>query len=365
MKAQAFALSLCGVCLLIRPMQAQHSPPDSSQSIFTLSARIHQGFVLVHSRDIRSIQNSYPTGLDLDLSWHNTSAKAWASCHCYPKVGLVLGIWDFDNPEVLGYGLTSMLYIQPVFGARHRFSFSVRAGFGLSYQSRPHDPITNPDNLSYSTHVAFPLQLGGAMHIRLAPQWYMDVSALYNHISNGGLREPNKGINWPTAALGVNYYMRPPSFPNRDKKDWRAEGPPENRFDLTSFLTYHQPMSGHFIFSTGLELKYSRQIARVSALTAGSEWMYDKGKRYQMDEKGESGNAHIWGIALGHEFLLGRFLFSQQFGAYVIKARNQPADVYQRYGLMYRISQHFSLGINIKAHGHVANFLDARISVSL
>jgi hypothetical protein len=93
--------------------------------------------------------------------------------------------------------------------------------------------------------------------------------------------------------------------------------------------------------------------------------MYDKGKRYQMDEKGESGNAHIWEIALGHEFLLGRFLFSQQFGAYVIKARNQPADVYQRYGLMYRISQHFSLGINIKAHGHVANFLDARISVSL
>lgn len=49
----------------------------------------------------------------------------------------------------------------------------------------------------------------------------------------------------------------------------------------------------------------------------------------------------------------------------MIKARNQPADVYQRYGLMYRINRHVSVGINIKAHGHVADFLDARAGLSL
>jgi hypothetical protein len=69
-------------------------------------------------------------------------------------------------------------------------------------------------------------------------------------------------------------------------------------------------------------------------------------------------------VALGNEFLLGKFLFSQQLGIYVYKPYKAGADLYQRYGLVYRITRWLSFGINLKAHGRKANFLDFRLGLS-
>ena len=69
-------------------------------------------------------------------------------------------------------------------------------------------------------------------------------------------------------------------------------------------------------------------------------------------------------LALGHEFLLGRFLFSQQFGIYLYKPYRVGDDVYQRYGLVYRATDRFQVGINLKAHKHVADFLDIMLGMN-
>jgi len=151
------------------------TPPDSTRFTRQIGLKLHQGFVIIHSRDLRPIRNSYPNGLELDFAWHNTSQKAWESCHCYPKLGLALTFWNYDHPEILGYGVTSLFYVEPIFGAFNKISFSIRAGMGLSYQSKPYDPLSNPDNYSYSTYIAFPLQLGVSLHYRFKPQWQADL----------------------------------------------------------------------------------------------------------------------------------------------------------------------------------------------
>jgi len=355
--------TLLFICCLSTGRLGAMDPGDSTKAVKAFGLKLHQGSVLIHSRDLRPIRNSYPIGLELDLAWHKVSQKAWESCHCYPKVGAAITFWDYDNPEVLGQGLTGMFYIEPVFGAQHTVSFSIRAAFGLSYQNRPFDAESNPNNLSYSTYIAFPLQLGGNAHIRLHPKWYLDVTAVYNHFSNGGLKEPNKGINWPSAALGVSYYPQAPLFRQREKKDWRAQGDPKTRFDATFFMAFHEPVSKLYLFSPGLELKYSRQIARINALTAGVEWMYDNGDRWEIAQAERDDSPQKVSAAIGHEFLLGKFLFSQQFGFYIFNPW-ENADVYQRYGLVFRASRRLSFGINLKAHGHVADFLDARMGIS-
>ncbi len=360
-KLSVLAMLLVGF-FFFQPLRAS-DPGDSTKTLRLYGLRLHQGSVLIHSRDLRPIRNSYPTGLEFDLGWHQVSQKAWESCHCYPKLGAAISFWEYDNPDVLGQGITGMFYIEPVFGAWQAVSFSIRAAFGLSYQNQPYDEVTNPDNLSYSTYVAFPLQLGGNAHIRLHPQWFLDVTAVYNHFSNGGIREPNKGINWPSVALGVAYYPQAPEFRRRAKKDWRSEGPPDSRLDASFFLAFHEPVSKLYLFSPGIELKYSRQVARINALTLGAEWMYDNSDRYEIEQAEQDESPHKASVALGHEFLLGKFLFSQQFGFYVFNPWHN-ADVYQRYGLVFRASRRFSFGINLKAHGHVADFLDIRAGVS-
>ena len=359
-----FFLVLFCVTYSVGVLWAQ-DPGEGPSSVKMLGIKLHKGSVLIHSRDLRPIEDSYPTGLELDFAWHKISKRAWESCLCYPKLGVALTYWDYDNKEVLGQGVTGLFYIEPVFNTRGRVNYSVRAGFGLSYQNNPYDAESNPNNLSYSTYLGFPLQLGGSVHFRIKDRWLLNTSLLYNHISNGGIRQPNKGINWPTIGLGMAYYLSDFEFPERTNTDWRSLGPPQKRWDFTLFLAYEEPRENLFLFSPGLEIKWSRQFARVNAYTLGGEIMYDNGTGYLLETLGEEPNSVKAGLAAGHEFLLGKFLFSQQFGVYLSNPNPEHSQVYQRYGLVYRVSQRFSAGISLKAHGHVANFLDFRVGVSL
>lgn len=355
---------LVGINLIFSGKIRSFHPADSISPVKYLGVRPHSGFVLIHSRELAPVRHSNPFGMEFDLAWQKTSAKAWESCNCYPRLGFSATLWDFDQPDILGYGLTAMFFIEPVFAPWRRAGFSVRAALGLSYQSKPFHPTTNPFNQSYSTAVAFPLQLGGAVHFRFHPQWVVDLSLLYNHISNGGIREPNKGINWPTAGLGLGYYLHPPDFKNRVKKDWRQDGLPKSRLDLTFFIAFKEPASKLYLFSPGIEVKASRQVARINAVTLSAEWMYDNGARYKIAQAGRDENPQKGGLAVGHEFLLGRFLFGQQIGVYLYKPYRMGDDLYQRYSVIYRASGRISAGVSLKAHRHVADFIDFRTGIS-
>jgi len=336
----------------------------SAQTTRLAGVRLHQGYVLIHSKDLVPVKNSWPVGVELDYAWHRLSERAWASCNCYPRVGVSMTVWDYDD-AILGQGLTGLLYLEPVFGARNRLSFSVRAGFGLSYQNRPYDPLTNPFNLSYSTYVAFPLQLGGNMHYRLTPRWYVDGTLVYNHFSNGGIKDPNKGINWPSMAIGVARYFEPPVFEDRVKKNWKDVSPPERWLEVMPFLAFQEPRSKLYLFSPGVEVRYNYQVSRINAITGSLEYIHDNTDVFFADQLGREPNPHKAGLAVGHAFLLGKTVFGQQFGFYLYNRGVQPADVYQRYSLMYRFHPRFSAGISLKAHGHVADFLDFRFAYTL
>lgn len=92
--------------------------------------------------------------------------------------------------------------------------------------------------------------------------------------------------------------------------------------------------------------------------------MYDNGARFEIRRAGREGGPQKGGLAVGHEFLLGRFVFSQQFGAYFFRPYRMGDAVYQRYNLVFRVSDYLSVGIGLKAHRHVANFLDFRTGLS-
>ncbi len=356
---------LIGVFLSSTEYSFSQNTSDSLNSVKLVGLKFHKGSVLIHSRELRPIKDSYPTGIELDLGWHKISQKAWESCMCYPKLGIALTYWGFDNKEVLGQGITGLFYIEPVFNTKGRVNYSIRAGLGLSYQNSPYDSLLNPNNLSYSTYLAFPLQLGGTVHFRINSRWLLNGSLMYNHFSNGGIRQPNKGINWPSVGVGLAYYLKEFEFKKRAVNNWRDIAPPQKRLDFTFFIAYEEPRDNLFLLSPGLEIKWSRQFARVNAYTLGGEVMYDNGTGYVLEQNEDEASPVKAGMAIGHEFLLGKFLFSQQFGVYLNNPNPMHSDLYQRYGLVFRINKTLNAGINLKAHGHVANFLDFRVGISL
>ncbi len=66
----------------------------------------------------------------------------------------------------------------------------------------------------------------------------------------------------------------------------------------------------------------------------------------------------------GHEFFLGKFLFSQRLGYYVFDQTPYYDNLFHRWGLHYRLNKQVGFGFNLLAHRQVAEFIDFRISYS-
>ena len=361
-------------CLLIGPMtlvaQADTTPlqptdeeVDLVKNPWVAGARGNYGFVILHSSSIAPIGVSYPIGIEGDFSKHLVGKKAWEFCNCYPRVGASLTFWEFDNPEILGQSVALVPYIEPIWMTRYKFNLSWRIGMGLAYLNRPWDPVTNPLNLSYSTRLAFPLMINLGLNYRVKPQWNIRATMAYNHISNGGIKLPNKGINFPTAGLGVDYTLSPIDFRERDKFR-KPEPDKKNRYSVHFFnsLKNADPSDPDQYWIWGVSAWYGRWIGKTSALNAGIEYIEDGSRRMRIIDQDLGLDHRRFAVVGGHAFWLGRVTFAQQLGVYLYDDYKVNDPVYQRYTLTCRIWDPIHFGMSVKAHRHVADFLDFRVS---
>ena len=321
------------------------------------------GFLLPHTQALKDINDAYPIGISLDWSQWLLTKNAWDFCNCFPRVGAEISYWDWDNPEILGHGVLALGYVEPYFRTQKRTNFFVRLGMGGAYLSNPFDLNTNSQNSSYSTHINFALMVGLGINYRLTQQHNLRLAAKYNHTSNGGIRTPNKGLNFPSISLGINTSLEKVQFPIMEKIGRRQTPEDKTRWSLTHFSGWSNASVGDkdkfYVF--GFMANYSRWIGNRSALTAGTEWIFDYSRREQIELDGLDANFLQGSLLLGHEFWLGKVAFSQQLGIYYFNEYRITDDVYQRYGLTYDLNHHIFAGFNLKAHRHVADFFDIRI----
>lgn len=360
---------LCVISLLLgifhRAKAQENSPSDKGSSLSHVGIKAHYGFIFAHSRDVSNLANSYPSGIEFNLSKRLTSQKTWDQCHCFPHVGLIFSYFDYDN-SIVGKSVTAAPYLEPVFKINPSIHFSVRGALGLSYLTHPYDALSNPANQSYSMPVGGYLALGTGFHIRTSDRLWFNMSAQYNHISNGGIKEPNKGLNYPTVAGGFHYYLEAPSLPNWPVQN--NENSTKLNFRTEIYGSSKSILPGEKIryFIGGFQLSAGKRIGLLNSLRAGAEWTFDYALQERLRRNGSNTkHFHRAGILLGHEFLMGKFLFSQHMGWYAYNPSGYNTLLYQRYSLLYKINSRWFTGFNLKAHGHVANFIDLRIGRSI
>lgn len=356
------ALLLLGLAL---HAHGQPTPAaDTLRSRLVLGARAHAGFNWVHTSALGAIRRTYPLGLELDAQRQFVGQRAWDFCNCYPRAGGALSYWNFDAPAILGHGIRAVGFVEPVFLTRHRLQLGIRMGGGLALLTQPFDSVTNPLNQAYSTYLNFPLFVDLALHLRLDPHWSLRLGLNYNHVSNGGLSLPNKGLNYPTASLGADYAPMGIDFKARARN--RDRQPPDPRLRLYTGVggSLKRP-SGADNFQAPVWSVWGNAgyyVGRWSGLNLGLEWVSDGARRIKMEREGIPGRHERGAVLVGHQFLLGRVLFSQQLGIYVFDQFKLNDPVFQRYGLGLHVTKRLLAGISLKAHRHVADLLELRIA---
>jgi len=354
--------------LLLFPVAlvAQTDPtPPAARNPMLVGARGHYGFIIPHSRDLVGVSKSSPHGVELSVHWVETREERTAASGVVAKRGFVAHYINYDNPEVLGACVSVAPFVEPLIRPDRRLYGSVQMGLGVSYLTKVYDAETNPTNLFFSTPISFLVMTNAYLNYKVAPQWEVSLGFNYNHISNGGMRTPNKNMNFPTYNAGAAYNLRPAPIRRAPKtQDWKNE--PRHFFYVHAVGSLKTVEANAYFAENSMRwllggiVVGGRRVGRMSALSVGTEWIHDGWKRAQLDRWNDSRSTLLGGLLAGHELLAGRVRFSIHAGVYVHNPARTTDLLYQRYGLFYRIGQHVQIGSTLKAHRHVADVFDVR-----
>lgn len=357
------------LCYTLSKAQGDSSKVGSPARVKVYGLTTHYGSIFAHSEAVQNTAGSNPIGLEFSYTFQRRDKSVVDLCNCYPRQGFVFSYFDFDS-KILGKGFKAGWLLEPTYRLGKKWQLGVKGIAGLAYMTNPFDSIKNPTNQSYSTAFSAYLLVGLQVSYPISQHWRVQAGGNFGHTSNGGMRQPNKGVNFPTASVGVLYAPNPQPYyagsRNREKnwqnKPWRK--------DIQLFGTGKRAVNEEGVGTrhviAGLAFLGSKQVAQTNAITLGAEGYYDGFSDAAMERDSiVNKSAFRIGLMAGHEFLLGRFIFSQQLGIYVFKPAPFDRTWFHRWGLLYKVSNHTWAGINLKAHLQVADFIDFRFVYSL
>lgn len=241
---------------------------------------------------------------------------------------------------------------------------SFRFGLGAAFLSKIHDPENNPRNVFFSSSISFQTFLGISGRYQLHPNWKIGGSIFYNHLSNGGAKMPNKGMNFPTLALELDYL-------------------PKGEVFIKPKISETESKSILFHFETGLSIKNmpqdrkqgpaaiynvmamaEKKVSVVNGFSLGFEFTEDRYMKKDFEFWGLDKHHQTLGLMAGHSFHLGRIRLTQNYGLYLFNEDPNKRKAYQRYGIFYRLYRGLYVGGTLKAHRHVADIFDLRVGWS-
>jgi hypothetical protein len=343
--------------------------PDTIPHLFT-GFQAHYGFIIPHSQAIEPVSHTKPFGFEIDLNRINTSFRSWSVFNAYWISGVQAGYFNFQNPGVLGGAFVLTAFAEPVLSCGRNHIVSVRGGGGISYQTKIYDQVENPLNQFFCTRISFPLYVSVKFKYRLSAKTFITLSGNYNHISNGGIKQPNYGMNFPTVSMGIEYF--PNSIPDLSRKfssNLVVQKP--GIFYLIQVLSCYKvldktdiyPEKAAFVF--GLHARIAKQIRTYYALNAGAELILDGSIKETIKRENLPVDYKRFALTAGQDFLLGKMIFTQYLGFYIYSPYKAKNTVYQKYELACKVLPNLLLGVYLKAHTSDAELMGINVSCLL
>ncbi len=356
------------VWLIFLPLRLFASPGDSIKKPFTFGGKFHYGTILPHSERIRQLAFNHPYGLELSFSWLNYSEKSIRQLNCYSYTGIAINYIDFGHPEI-GQSVNAWYYFEPLLRFQKKLGFGIRSGVGISYLTTVFDEINNPENQFFASHIAFLLLVEFKAKYKINRHLELTSSICYNHISNGGLKQPNYGMNFPTLTIGADYHFNPidlgPIVKEKldpAKKVWKLKGEVLSSIKVQNKTDIFDEKA---CFAYGFSVFANKRIAKFSALNFGAEFIDDRYIEEEIRRFGLDTDYKRAAAFIGHDLIFGKVNFTINWGVYFYAPYKAKDPYYQKYMLQYNFNDRLCAGGFMLAHGDAAEIMGFNFGYAL
>jgi hypothetical protein len=345
--------------LLLISFFAVNAQRDSSGIICDISLKFLHSSIWTGRGSLQPFTKDHPWSLQIDFGILKNSQKAWNYCNCYSRNGVSAGYINFDNSSKLGSALTFSFFTEPMLILRNRFSLSARGDAGFAFLNKVYDSISNKESIFFSANFSYYLALGVKASYQLNKDFKLSLSSQFNHISNGGRKDPNEGMNFPSVNLGLSYAINSQKLERRpiekfEEKTWSVIvhlfGAPR-----VAPATAAWPEEKRLV--AGMNMGVIKRIGRLNAFGAGGEIYYDGIKSVNQQRSGFIQPTTVAGIGIQHYLFLGKLVFGQQFVRYITPNTNYRSNYFQRYLLEYEVKKNWYAGVSLKTHGEESDYL--------
>jgi hypothetical protein len=289
--------------------------------------------------------------VDIAFTYQNTNnAKAFLNNIAHP-IGNSYGVTS---------GLTFSLYNSK------KSNLYLSAATGLAYFDKAglvNENVVLGSKLNYSTKFQFRAERSIS-----SSAWLSLVIAFY-HLSNGGIRIPNKGLNVMSTGLGFKQYLiTKPS--NQISETVSAKLEKYNKlhsFDIGATIgATGMYAKNKFLHKVDLYAGYNYRLSNMLGLSIGADAIYnftayDVNRHYETYQ-GFASSTNNWrgGLGVGPDIWLGNFAVMAKIGYYLyIKPGedHKPTYVYNTIGFKYHFVNSFALQTKVHLSKTEAEFV--------
>jgi hypothetical protein len=361
----------------------------------------HSHEINIHTGRLIKIHGEYPPNDISTLIEYNISRKlirpnSWNTAFGTPTSGISILHAQFGNQRVLGQaiGLIPTLRFERW---KNQIRWSIRAGFGIAWFSKPYDANANPENLVIGSSFAnmSTCQIGFAYP--LGKKLRVNAGISFTHCSDAHVAVPNIGANliggyvgfaWCKKSLELSDFHQKKISKNLDKR-WVS--------GISAILGIHEfpgtirPIDGPLYFVFGENIFIQKEIRNHRILSIGlNHHVYRAYADYIKTQElfGTSDQlkwkSHNLVFYLGYEWCYGHVSLFVQAGANLyapfIHKINEVWDM-PKHGPLYRYTanklgyrfqlynaeqkyQHDLnpfLSLGVKSNGGTADFLELSI----
>ncbi|MBN2595605.1 acyloxyacyl hydrolase [Labilibaculum sp.] len=333
----------------------------NNKDIFTTTIQYHYGVVMPHHKSISYLINDQISAVELNMGYIPSNEKNWAKLYKQPEVGLGLYHGSLGNDKVLGNVTAIFPYINFPLSRGNKWEMNTQLGIGLGYTKKHFDPVKNYTNLAIGTkfNAFFKLVAQGSYSIN--SKWGINAGLGFNHISNGAISAPNKGLNILTSNFGVKYYWNEKSRKSFTPAVIEEKLPNEFVLIWGNGIKQASEKDHHKYYTSSLTGNYSFGINAKQKIGFGIDLFYNKAAnrgKWDFEPETDFENRFSQAIFISHDLVIEKFSIIANIGVYTYYKTEPEKPIYTRLGIRYILNKHLITSLSLKAHMGKADYIE-------
>lgn len=333
---------------------------DSTQYNILPEVSYKGTFLVPHSGSVYAVMNGTFSIYEIGAQFPNWGNKEFHESFPFHSWGINATFTPTSSPELMGFGIGAVPYIDINIKRHKRSSWIFRLGSGIGYIQKPFNNITNPKNMVIGTYLNNISDLSLSYNYPINDFYKAKIGIGLQHFSNGATIRPNLGLNHPYLALTIAKYNKNRCNTAIPKDTTNEKSAPYIQMTYGTKTLDFGGSDFYDVVQTAIGYSFGFKRGRLIHLQA--DFIFDESTPHLKEYDFELNPYFKWIVGLFglYEKKFGQVGFLFGSGYYIHSPyrsfdqdwsyANKGGNFYNRLGIKYYINNHWNAQIMIRSH---------------